>query len=185
MSKIIYIANVSVDGYTEDSDGGIDWGVPDEEYFGSINDLQRPVGTYLYGRGMYEAMVYWETAPLADQPAWVVEFTNTWRAAEKVVFSRTLSYASSAKTTLVRRFDVDAVQRMKARRSKDLTVGGADLASQALRAGVVDECHLYVWPLALGGGKHALPHNARLDFQLLNERCFRSGVVHLHYRVAG
>jgi dihydrofolate reductase len=183
MAKLIYIANTSLDSYTEDRDGGIDWGTPDEEYFSSINSLQRPVGTYLYGRRMYEAMVYWETAPIAHQSAWVVDFTNIWRAANKVVFSTTLASASSANTTLERKFDVEAIRQMKAGESQDLTVGGADLAGQAFGAGLVDECHLYFWPVALGGGKHTFPSDAGLDVQLLNVQQFRSGVVHLHYRV--
>ena len=114
MAKLIYMANTSLDGYTEDRDGGIDFGTPDEEYFSFINDLERPVGTYLYGRRMYEAMVYWETAPIADQPPWVVDFTNIWRAADKVVFSKTLTSVSSGRTTLEREFDVEAIRRMKA-----------------------------------------------------------------------
>ncbi len=183
MAKLIYVANMSLDGYTEDPDGGIEWGTPDEEYFGSINDLERPVGTYLYGRRMYEAMVYWETAPEAGQPPWVVEFTNIWRAADKVVFSRTLASVSSGRTTLEREFDVDAIRRMKAGHTRDLTVGGADVAAQAFGAGLVDECHLYVWPVVLGGGKPGLPRHARLDLHLLDEQRLRSGVVHLHYRV--
>jgi dihydrofolate reductase len=183
MAKLIYIANVSLDGYVEDQDGGISWGTPDEEYFDSINSLQRPVGTYLYGRRMYEAMVYWETAPTADQPAWVAEFTDLWRAAEKIVFSKTIDSASSTRTTLERTFDPESIRQMKAREARDLTVGGADLAAQAFAAGLVDECHLYFWPVALGGGKHALPGQARLDFQLMNEHRLRSGIVHLHYRV--
>jgi dihydrofolate reductase len=183
LAKLIYIANTSLDGYTEARDGGIDWGVPDEEYFGSINGLQRGVGTYLYGRRMYETMVYWETAPIADQPAWVAEFTRIWRAAEKVVFSTTLASASSERTTLERRFDVEAIRQMKAGQTQNLTVGGADLAAQAFGAGLVDECHLFFWPLVLGGGKPALPRHGRLDLQLLNERRSGSGVLHLHYRI--
>ena len=183
MSKLIYITNVSLDGYIEDPDGGINWGTPDEEYFGFINDLERSVGTYLYGRRMYEAMIYWETAPTADQPPWVVDFANIWRAADKVVFSKTLASVSSEKTTLEREFDVEAMQRMKDGGTSDLTVGGADLAGQAIGAGLVDECHLFFWPIVLGGGKHALPRHARLDLQLLNERRTRSGVAHLHYRI--
>lgn len=183
MAKLIYIANSSLDGYTEDRDGGIDWGAPDEEYFGFINGLQRSVGTYLYGRGMYEAMVYWETAPVADQPPWIVEFTDLWRAADKVVFSKTLGSVSSGRTTLEREFDVEAIWRMKAGRAHDLTVGGADLAAQAFEAGLVDECHLFFWPVVLGGGKHALPRHGRLDLRLLDQRRSRQGVAHLHYRV--
>jgi dihydrofolate reductase len=183
MAKLIYIANVSLDCYVEDPDGGISWGDPDEEYFSSINGLQRPVGRYLYGRGMYEAMVYWETAPTADQPAWVADFTNMWRAARKIVFSKTLASASSAQTTLARSFDVEDIRRMKAEDSRDITVGGADLASQAFAAGLVDECHLYYWPVVLGGGKHGLPTDMRLSLELLSERQLRSGIVHLHHRV--
>jgi dihydrofolate reductase len=183
MAKLIYVTNMSLDGYTEDLDGVIDWGTPDEEYFSFINELERSVGTYLYGRRMYEAMVFWETSPVDDQPPWVVDFTNIWRAANKVVFSTTLASASSANTTLERKFDVEAIRQMKAGVSQDLTVGGADLAGQAFGAGLVDECHLYFWPVALGGGKHTFPSDAGLDVQLLNVQQFRSGVVHLHYRV--
>jgi dihydrofolate reductase len=183
LAKLVYIANTSLDGYTEDPDGGIDWGAPDEEYFGFINDLQRPVGTYLYGRRMYEAMAYWETASIEDQPPWVVEFTNMWRAADKVVFSKTLASVSSGRTILEQEFNVDAIQRMKAEGTRDLTVGGADLAAQAMAAGLVDECHLFFWPVALGGGKRALPEHARVDLALLNEQRTGGGVVHLHYRI--
>jgi dihydrofolate reductase len=184
MAKLIYIANTSLDGYCEDRDGGIDFGAPDEEYFGFINDLERPVGTYLYGRRMYEAMLYWETAPIPDQPSWLVDFTNIWRGADKVVFSRTLASVSSGRTTLERDFNFEAIRRLKASEPTDLTVGGADLAAQALEAGLVDECHLFFWPIVLGGGKHVLPKNTRLDLQLLNERRSRSGVAHLHYRIS-
>jgi dihydrofolate reductase len=157
MAKLIYVANTSLDGYTEDRDGGIDWGTPDEEYFSFINDLEGSVGTYLYGRRMYEAMVFWETASTAEQPPWVVDFTNIWRAADKVVFSKTLASVSSGRTILEREFNVEAIRRMKADGTRDLTVGGADLAAQAFGAGLVDECHLFFWPIALGGGKHGLP----------------------------
>ena len=141
MAKLIYIANTSLDGYVEDGDGGIEWGTPDEEYFASINGLERPIGTYLYGRRMYETMLYWETAPDAGQPAWVLDFTNIWREADKVVFSKTLATVSSARTTLQREFDAEAIRQMKAGTTSDLTVGGAALAAQAFRAGLVDECH--------------------------------------------
>jgi dihydrofolate reductase len=184
MAKLIYIANASLDGYSADRDGRIDWGPPDEEYFSFINDLQRPVGTYLYGRRMYEAMVYWETAPVADQPPWIVDFTDTWRAADKVVFSKTLASVSGGRTTVEREFDVEAIRQMKAGETRDLTVGGADLAAQAFEAGLVDECHLFFWPVVLGGGKHALPRQGRLDLQLVDERRSGRGVVQLHYRVS-
>jgi dihydrofolate reductase len=183
MAKLIYVTNASLDGYIEDRDGGSDWGAPDEEYFSFINEVERSVGTYLYGRRIYESMVYWETAPLSDQPPWVVDFTNIWRAADKVVYSKTLASVSSDRTSLEREFDVEAVRRMKAGETHDLTVGGADLAAQAFGAGLVDECHLFFWPVVLGGGKCAFPVKARLDLQLLNERRSRSGVAHLHYRI--
>jgi dihydrofolate reductase len=182
LAKLIYIANVSLDGYIEDRDGGINWGAPDEEYFDIINGLQRPVGTYLYGRGMYEAMVYWEDAPIADQPSWIVDFTNMWRAADKVVFSKTLASTPSRRTTLLHEFDIEAIRRMKDSETRDLTVGGADLAAQAFQAGLVDECHLFFWPVVLGGGKHALPRHARRDFLLLDQQRTGAGVAHLHYR---
>ena len=183
MAKLVYIANTSLDGYNEDPDGGIDFGVPDEEYFALINELQRPVGTYLYGRRMYETMVYWETAPDADQPPWVVEFTQVWQAAEKVVFSETLASVASGRTTLERTFDVEAIRRMKAGSTSDLTVGGADLAAQAFEAGLVDECHLFFWPVVLGGGKPALPLRRRLGLQLVGEQRTSAGVALLRYVV--
>lgn len=183
MAKLIYVANTSLDGYVEDSDGGIDFGSPDEEYFGRVNDLERSVGTFLYGRRMYESMVYWETAAIADQPPWIVDFIDIWRAADKVVFSRTLVSASSARTTVERELDVETIRRMKADSAHDLTVGGADLAAQAFAAGLVDECHLFFWPVVLGGGKPALPAHRRLDLQLLTEGRTGGGVAHLHYRM--
>ena len=184
MAKLIYVTNLSLDGYIEDSDGGINWGDPDQEYFGFINSIERSVGTYLYGRRMYEAMIYWETAPVADQPPWVVEFTNMWRAADKVVFSKTLAAVSSEKTSLEREFDVETIRQMKADNTRDLTVGGAGVAAHAFAAGLVDECHLFFWPVALGGGKDAFPRHERLDLHLLSEQRSARGVVHLHYRVA-
>jgi dihydrofolate reductase len=183
MAKLVYIANTSLDGYIEDPQGNIEWGPPDEEYFGRINEIQRSAGTYLYGRRMYESMVYWETAPRADMPPWVADFTDIWQAADKVVFSRTLASVSSEKTTLERELDVDAVRRMKAESARDLTVGGPDLAAQVFAAALVDECHLFFWPVALGGGKDVLPTSGRLDLDLLDETRLRSGVVHLHYGV--
>ncbi len=184
MAKLIYIANTSLDGFCEDRDGGIDFGEPDEEYFGLINELEGPVGAYLYGRRMYEAMVYWETVSISDQPSWVADFATIWRGADKFVFSKSLTSVASARTTLEREFNVDAIRQMKGESTSDLTVGGADLAAQAFGAGLVDECHLFFWPLVLGGGKRALLGHGRLDLQLLTERRSRSGVIHAHYRVA-
>lgn len=182
MAKLIYVVNTSLDGYTEDRTGGLDWTDPDEEYFGSINALERPIGTYLYGRRMYEAMLYWETAPIAGQPSWVAEFTGIWRAADKVVYSKTLSSVSMDRSTLERDFDVETIRRRKADDTRDLAVGGADLAAQALGASLVDECHLFIWPVVLGDGKPAFATPDRVELGLLHERRLHSGVVHLHYR---
>jgi dihydrofolate reductase len=184
MAKLVYIVNASLDGYCEDPGGGIDFGDPDEEYFGRINDIERGVGTYLYGRRMYEAMLYWETAPTSpDQPPWVVDFTTRWRAADKVVFSRTLDAVSSERTTLEAEFDAEAVRRTKADAAHDITVGGAALAAVAFAAGLVDECHLFFWPRVLGGGKPALPTGRRIDLELLDHIRTSGGVVQVHLRV--
>jgi dihydrofolate reductase len=148
-----------------------------------VNDLERPVGTYLYGRRMYAVMVYWETAhTLAGQPPIVRDFAEIWQAADKIVYSKTLDTVSSARTRIERDFDPEAVRQMKAMAARDLTVGGPDLAAQAIKAGLVDEYHLFVTPIVVGGGKPSLPKNVRLTLDLLDERRFGSGVVHLHYR---
>jgi dihydrofolate reductase len=184
MAKLIYSAITSLDGYVADEDGNFDWAAPDEEVHRFINDLERPVGTYLYGRGMYETMIYWETAhTFASQPPVVQDFAELWQAADKIVYSRTLKTVSSARTQIERDFDPEAVREMKARAERDITVGGADLAGQAIEAGLVDECHLFLTPIVVGGGKRSLPSHARLDLELLDERRFDSGVVHLHYRM--
>ncbi len=150
-----------------------------------VNDLERPAGTYLYGRRMYEMMAYWETpAAVADQPPFAQDYAEIWRAAEKIVYSRTLETASTAKTRIEREFDPETVRRMKASAPRDISVGGPDLAGQAIRAGLVDEIHLFVTPVVVGGGKRSLPDDVRLDLELLAERRFGNGVVHLHYRVA-
>jgi len=188
MAKLIYSAITSLDGYVADEDGNFDWAVPDEEVHSFVNDLERPVGTYLYGRRMYEMMVGWETAQtLADQPpviqpAVMQDFAEIWRAADKIVYSKTLETVSSARTRIERDFDPEMVRQMKAPAGRDMTVGGSDLAGQALKAGLVDECHLFVTPIVVGGGKQSLPDNVRLKLELLDERRFGSGVVHLHYR---
>ena len=148
-----------------------------------INDLERPVGTYLYGRRMYDTMVYWETAPnLADQPACERDFAEIWRSADKIVYSRTLETMSSARTRIERAFDPDAIRDLKATAGRDITVGGAELAAQAITAGLVDEYHLFVTPIVVGGGKPSLPDHVRVDLELLDERRFGCGVVYLHYR---
>jgi dihydrofolate reductase len=183
MAKLIYSAVTSLDGYVADEDGNFDWAEPDEEVHSFVNDLERPVGSYLYGRRLYEVMVYWETAPTVDgQPPFMLDYARIWQAADKIVYSRTLEAASSARTRIERDFDPEAVLLMKAGAGRDITVGGPDLAAQALRAGLVDECHLFLTPVVVGGGKQALPDNVRLKLELLDERRFSNGVVHLHYR---
>jgi len=183
MAKLIYSGITSLDGYVADEDGNFDWSVPDEEVHAFVNDLERPIGTYLYGRRMYEVMVSWETAHrVADQPGFVRDFTGIWQAADKLVYSTTLQKVSSARTRIERGFDPEAVRRMKAGAERDLSVGGPDLAAQALKAGLVDECHLFITPIVVGGGKPFLPDDVRLSLELLNERRFGNGVVHLHYR---
>jgi dihydrofolate reductase len=183
MAKLIYSAITSLDGYIEDEDGNFDWAEPDEELHTFVNDLQRPVGTYLYGRRLYETMVFWESAhTLTDQPAFVLDFARIWQAADKIVYSKTLETASSARTRIERDYDPELVRQLKAGAEGDITVGGAELAAQAIRAGLVDEYHLFLTPVVVGGGKPALPGDVRVRLELLDERRFGNGVVHLHYR---
>ena len=185
MAKLIYSAITSLDGYVADEHGNFDWSAPDEEVHAFVNDLERPVGTYLYGRRTYDVMRYWETAPTSgDEPAVVRDFAGIWQAADKIVYSRTLEAVSSAKTRLERDFDPEAVRQLKASADRDLSVGGPSLAGQALEAGLVDEIHLFLNPVLVGGGNPALPDGVPAQLELLDERRFGSGVVHLHYRVA-
>jgi dihydrofolate reductase len=184
MAKLTYAAITSLDGYTEDEEGKFDWAAPDEEVHAFVNDLERPIRTYLYGRRMYETMVFWETASTdADEPAVFRDYAGLWRAAEKIVYSRTLQMVSSARTRIERELDPDAVRGLKQSSEADIAVGGAELAGHAMSAGLVDECHLFLCPIVVGGGKRALPDNVRARLELLDERRFRNGVVHLHYRV--
>lgn len=183
MAKLIYIANVSLDGYIEDARGSFDWTAPDEDVFTFITDLVRPVGTYLYGRRMYETMAVWETdATLATLSEPMADFAKVWQAADKVVYSTTLQAVSTAKTRLERSFDPDSVRDIKRSATGDLTVGGANLAAHAFRGGLVDECHLCIRPIVVGGGKPALPRDTRAELELVDERRFTSGVVYLRYR---
>jgi dihydrofolate reductase len=183
MAKLIYSAITSLDGYVADEDGNFDWAAPDGEVHSFINDLERPVGTYLYGRRMYDVMAYWESAnTVADQPPAVRDFAEIWQAADKIVYSKTLETASTLRTRIEREFDAEAVRQMKAAAGRDITVGGPDLAAQAIKAGLVDEYHLFVAPIMVGGGKQSLPNNVRMKLELLDERRFGSGMVHLHYR---
>ena len=183
MGKLIYSAITSLDGYVNDEDGNFDWAEPDEEVHAFVNELERPIGTYLYGRRLYETMVYWETAHThADHPV-EREYAELWQAADKVVYSRTLAPVASARTRVERDFDPDAVRQMKAASARDLTVGGSNLAAQAITAGLVDECHLFVAPILVGGGTPAFPHGVRSQLELADERRFGNGMVHLHYRI--
>jgi dihydrofolate reductase len=183
MAKLIYTSLGSLDGYFEDAEGKFDWAEPDEEVHAFVNDLDRQVGTYLYGRRMYETMVFWETVHTdADVPAVYRDFAEVWRAAEKIVYSRTIQTPASARTRIEREFEPDAVRQLKLSSTADITVGGGDLAGQAIKAGLVDECHFFLFPVAVGGGKRVLPDNTRTQFELLDERPFENGVVHLHYR---
>jgi len=184
MAKLIYSSITSLDGYIADKAGNFDWAAPDDEVHAFVNDLERRIGTYLYGRRMYEVMRFWETAPSGADPLPVVkDYAEIWRAADKIVYSKTLATASSARTRIERDFDPEAVRQMKARAGRDISVGGPNLAAQAIRVGLVDDFHLFLVPIVLGGGRPSLPSNVRVKLDLLDERRFGSGVVHLHYRL--
>jgi dihydrofolate reductase len=181
MAKLIYSAIQSLDGYIEDEGGKFDWGEPDVEVHTLANDLARSVGTFLYGRRLYEVMVAWETMDLADQPPVIRDFAELWRAAEKIVYSKTLQTVSSEKTRIEREFDPAAVRGVKEMAKDELAVGGADLAATAFAEGLVDELHLIVVPVVVGGGKRSLPDGVRLDLELVDERRFGNGTVYLGY----
>lgn len=181
MASLIYSAIASLDGYVEDEQGNFDWAAPDEELHAFVNDLERPVGTYLYGRRMYETMVYWETDD--DEAPVARDFGEIWRAAEKVVYSRTLQTVASERTRIERELDAAAVAQLKRSARSDITIGGAELAGRAMADGLVDECRLLLTPVIVGGGKRALPAGVRAGLDLVEERRFRSGVVYLRYRL--
>jgi dihydrofolate reductase len=182
MAKLIYSAITSLDGYVADEDGNFDWAEPDAEVHTFVNDLERRVGTFLLGRRMYEVLSYWETVDLAGRPPFVRDFAQIWKAADKIVYSKTLNATSSARTRIERDFDPDALRRMKGALEHDLSVGGPELAAQAFKAGLVDECHLFLAPIVVGGGKRSLPDHVRLELDLLGEHRFGNRMVHLHYR---
>jgi dihydrofolate reductase len=183
MAKLVYTAIMSLDGYVADEDGNFDWSAPDEEVHAFINNLERPIGTYLCGRRLYETMVVWETMPSGpDEPSVIRDYAEIWRSADKIVYSTTLSSVSSERTRIERDFEPDAVRQIKASADRDASVGGAHLAAQAIKAGLVDEYHLFVTPVVVGGGTAALPDHVRTDLELLDERRFGNGVVYLHYR---
>jgi dihydrofolate reductase len=183
MAKLIYSAITSLDGYISDEHGNFDWAEPDEEVHRFVNELERPVGTYLYGRRMYETMVLWETAhTVAEQPPFVQDYAEIWQAADKIVYSRTLDAVSSARTRIEPEFDAERVRRLKAAAERDITVGGPALAAQAIEAGLVDEFHIFLAPIVVGGGKRFLPDDVRVELELLDERRFGNGVAYLQYR---
>jgi dihydrofolate reductase len=183
MARLIYSTIASLDGYIADENGNFDWAAPDEEVHSFVNDLERPVGTYLFGRRMYETMVFWETVrAAAGQPPVMEDFAQIWQAADKIVYSRTLETVSSARTRIERDFDPEAVRQMKEAAERNLTIAGPELAAQAIKAGLVDEYQLFLTPIVVGGGKQSLPDNVRLELELVDERRFGSGVVYLHYR---
>jgi dihydrofolate reductase len=182
MAKLIYAALASLDGYIEDEQGRFDWAQPDEEVHAFVNDLERPIGTHLYGRRLYETMAAWETdASLAEHSPVSRDYAQVWRAADKIVYSRTLEAAPTARTRIVREFEPEEVRRLKATAERDLAVGGAELAALAFRAGLVDECHLFLAPIVVGGGKRALPRDVRVELQLLDQRRFGNGMVYVRY----
>lgn len=183
MARLIYSAIASLDGYIADEHGNFDWAAPDEEVHAFVNDLERPIGTHLYGRRMYDVMVAWETMETDEEPSVIGDYARIWRAADKIVYSRTLEKAASARTRIVRDFDPEPIRQMKAHAERDISVGGPDLAAQALKAGLVDEIHLFLTPIIVGGGTQALPDHVRLELELQDERRFGGDVVHLHYRM--
>lgn len=191
VAKLIYPMNVSLDGYMEDIDGNLGWSISDDEIFAFWTDFQRSIGTYLYGRQMYESMVYWEKKDPqtpsnfvgGEQPKRMQQFAQIWQSADKVVYSRTLEEVLSDKTRIEREFNPDAIRQLKESLSTDITISGANLAGQAIRAGLIDEFHFLIHPIILGGGNSALPDDILVQLQLVNEYRFKSGVVHLHYRI--
>jgi dihydrofolate reductase len=183
MAKLIYSAITSLDGYITDEDGSFDWATPNQEVHAFVNDLERPIGTYLYGRRMYETMVPWETAPAPGDTPTTKDYAAIWQSADKIVYSTALQEAMSERTRIERHFDPYAIRKLKASADRDISVGGADLAAQALRAGLVDEIHLFLNPVVVGGGAPSLPDSLRLDLELLDERRFAGGVVYVSYLV--
>jgi dihydrofolate reductase len=184
MGKLIYSMITSVDGYVSDRDGNFGWGAPEQESHDFVNELSKSIGTYLYGRRMYETMVYWETAhEEPGQPPFIAEYARVWQATDKIVYSKTLDDVASERTRIERSFDPEAVRRLKAESDRDLTVDGPTLAAHAIRAGLVDEYQLIVGPAIVGGGNRFFPDDVRVDLELLDERRFTNGVVYLRYGV--
>ena len=181
MAKLIYAGIMSLDGYTADADGKFDWSMPDEEVHSFVNDLERPIGTYLYGRRMYEVMSAWEDMSLSEEPPVMQDYAEIWRAADKIVYSTSLESPSTAKTRLEREFDAGAIRALKESSEQDMSIGGTVLAAQAIKAGLVDEFCLFLTPVVVGGGKQFLPDGVGLTLELLDEQLFGNGVVYLRY----
>ena len=182
MAKLTYLMLASLDGYVADEHGNFDWAEPDQDVHAFVNELERPVGTQLYGRRMYEVLNAWETLPLDDQPSYIRDFAEIWRAADKIVYSSTLRTVSSARTRIEPTFDPEAVRAMKAASERDLSIGGPHLAAGAFRAGLVDETYLFMAPIVVGGGTPAFPAGLRAELELVDERRFDSGFVYLRHR---
>jgi dihydrofolate reductase len=184
VAKLIYSTIASLDGYVADQSGSFDWAAPDEEVHKFVNNLERRVGTYLYGRRMYEVLAAWETPETFDDPSPVIlDYAQIWQGADKVVYSRTLESAATARTRIERDFELDAIGERKASADRDISVGGPELAAQAIRAGLVDEYHVFLAPIIVGGGTRSLPDDAWVELELVDERRFASGFVYLHYQV--
>ena len=183
-AKVIYSAITSLDGFVADTSGKFDWAEPDDEVHAFVNDMERGAGTYLYGRRMYEVMVAWEDIySQAGEPPVIRDYAEIWHRAEKIVYSKTLKTVSSARTRIEPEFDPEAIRAMKASAERDISIGGPHLAAVAFNAGLVDECHFYINPVAVGGGNRAVQEGIRLTLELLDEKRFHNGVVHVHYRV--
>jgi dihydrofolate reductase len=185
MGRLICTALTSLDGYIADGSGNFDWAAPDAEVHAFVNDLERPIGSYLYGRRLYETMAYWETADREpNQSPVVLDYAKLWQSADKIVYSTSLTTVRSARTRIEPAFDADAVRRLKETSDRDLSIGGPTLAAHAFRAGLIDEVRLFLSPVIVGGGTRSLPDGLRQDLRLLDERRFVGGVVYLRYAAA-
>jgi dihydrofolate reductase len=183
VARLIYSAIASLDGYIEDASGSFEWAAPDEEVHAFVNDLERSIGTNMYGRRMYETMVFWETVDTSNEPAVMQDFAQVWQAADKIVYSRTLASPTTKRTRIERDFESGAIARLKETSQSDISIGGPELAGAAFAAGLVDEYHAFLHPIAVGSGKPALPTDLRVQLELLDQRRFESGVVYLRYAI--
>lgn len=184
MSKLIYSAITSLDGYVADESGTFDWAMPDEEVHAFINDLERPIGTYLYGRKMYETMVVWSTMNVENEPDCMRDYAQIWKAADKIVYSKTLKKVSSSKTFIKTNFEPQDIKRLKQSSTSDLAIGGPQIAAEAIKAGLVDEYHQFIAPVIIGSGNAWLPDNVRINLELVDQKRFPNGFIYLRYRLA-